>query len=103
MSDTTSEATGRRYGIERVCRAWERSRSALYARRSSAQKRQEGEEPARRGPNLALRYSETVFATTHNAMAAHRDSCPVKLGRLADNPVTLGWLLSQPHHVEHVV
>jgi putative transposase len=50
MSDTTSEATGRRYGIERVCRAWERSRSALYARCRSAQKRREGEEPARRGP-----------------------------------------------------
>ncbi|MBW1688825.1 MAG: DDE-type integrase/transposase/recombinase [Deltaproteobacteria bacterium] len=50
MSDTTSEATGRRYGIQRVCRAWERSRSALYARRTAEQKRQEGDEAARRGP-----------------------------------------------------
>ncbi len=50
MSDTTSEATGRRYGIQRVCRTWERSRSALYARRTAEQKRQEGEEAARRGP-----------------------------------------------------
>jgi len=49
VSDTTSEATGRRYGIQRVCEAWERC-SALYARRTSEQKRQEGEEPARRGP-----------------------------------------------------
>ena len=50
MSETTSEATGRRYGIQRVCEAWERSRSALYARRTGEQKRQEGEELARRGP-----------------------------------------------------
>ena len=32
MSATTSATTGRRYGLERVCRTWERSRSALYAR-----------------------------------------------------------------------
>ena len=50
MSETTSEATGRRYGIQRVCTAWERSRSALYARQASEQKRQGGEKPARRGP-----------------------------------------------------
>ncbi len=50
MSETTSQATGRRYGTQRVCRAWERSRSALYARQTSEQKRQEGEKPARRGP-----------------------------------------------------
>ena len=50
MSETTSEATGRCYGIQRVCKAWERSRSALYARRTSEQKGQEGGEPARRGP-----------------------------------------------------
>ena len=31
MSETTSGATGRRYGIQRVCKAWEHSRSALYA------------------------------------------------------------------------
>ena len=29
MSATTSATTGRRYGLERVCRTWERSRSAL--------------------------------------------------------------------------
>ncbi len=50
MSATTSEATGRCYGIRRVCQAWERSRSALYARRTRAQTRQAGEVLARRGP-----------------------------------------------------
>ena len=33
MSATTSAATGRCFGIQRVCQVWERSRSALYARR----------------------------------------------------------------------
>ena len=33
MSATTSATTGWRYGLERVCRTWERSRSAFYARR----------------------------------------------------------------------
>ena len=28
MSETISEATGQRYGIQRVCQAWERSRPA---------------------------------------------------------------------------
>ena len=34
MSATTSATTARRYGLERVCRTWERSRSAFYARRA---------------------------------------------------------------------
>ena len=42
MSATTSATTGRRYGLERVCRTWERSRSALYARRARAQCRKRG-------------------------------------------------------------
>ena len=50
MSATTSATTGQRYGLERVCRTWERSRSALYARRARAQCRKRGNGPARRGP-----------------------------------------------------
>ena len=50
MSETISEVMGRPYGMQRVCRVWERSRSALYARRSQRQKRPAGEEPKRRGP-----------------------------------------------------
>ena len=51
MSATTSATTGRRYGIQRVCQAWERSRSTHYARR--ARRRERGERPARRGPTPA--------------------------------------------------
>ena len=47
MSATTSAATGRCFGIQRVCQVWERSRSALYARRARAHHRL-GAGPARR-------------------------------------------------------
>ena len=50
MSATTSAATGRCFGIQRVCQVWERSRSALYARRARAHHRRLGAGPARRGP-----------------------------------------------------
>ena len=50
MSRATSATTGRRYGLKRVCRTWERSRSALYARRARLQCRKRGDGPARRGP-----------------------------------------------------
>ena len=42
MSETTSAATGRCFGIQRVCQVWERSRSALYARRARAHHRRGG-------------------------------------------------------------
>ncbi len=50
MSEAVSEATGKRYGVQRVCRVWERTRSALYNRRKQARKRRSGHPPARRGP-----------------------------------------------------
>ena len=42
MSATTSATTGRRYGLEQVCRTWERSRSALYARRARVRRPERG-------------------------------------------------------------
>jgi len=50
MSEAISETTGKRYGVARVCRAWERTRSSLYARRQRMEKRRSGAVPARRGP-----------------------------------------------------
>ena len=50
MSATTSAATGRCFGIQRVCQVWARSRSALYARRARAHHHRLGAGPARRGP-----------------------------------------------------
>ena len=50
MSDAISESTGKRYGLQRVCRAWDRARSAIYARRQQAQGRRDDGVPTRRGP-----------------------------------------------------
>ncbi len=54
MSAATSATTGRCYGLQRVCQAWEHCRSALYARSTRAQTQQAGEPPVRRGPTPAL-------------------------------------------------
>ena len=62
MSRATSATTGRRYGLERVCRTWERSRSALYARRARLQCRKRGDGPARRGPTPALSDAQLLAA-----------------------------------------
>lgn len=62
MSATTSATTGRRYGLQRVCRAWERSRSALYARRTQAERRRQGDVPARRGPQPVLSDEQLLAA-----------------------------------------
>ena len=50
MSATLSEATGRPYGIQRVCQI---ALALVYARQTREQQRHKGEEPARRGPTDA--------------------------------------------------
>ena len=62
MSATTSATTGRRYGLERVCRTWERSRSALYARRARVRRPERGDGPGRRGPTPALSDAQLLAA-----------------------------------------
>ena len=62
MSATTSATTGRRYGLERVCRTWERSRSALYARRARVRRPERGAGPGRRGPTPALSDAQLLAA-----------------------------------------
>ena len=51
MSVVTSASTRRCYGVQRVCQAWQHSRSVLYARRSREQRRHA---PAWRGPTSAV-------------------------------------------------
>jgi len=61
MSTATSPATGRNYGIQRVCRVWEKPRSSLYAR----QKRDTTSAcvtPKRRGPRPKHSDSELLEA-----------------------------------------
>ena len=62
MSATPSATTGRRYGLERVCRTWERSRAALYARRARVRRPARGDGPGRRGPTPALSDAQLLAA-----------------------------------------
>lgn len=50
MSQAASVGTGKPYGVERVCKAWERARSTFYDRRERSQKAAQGVTPRRRGP-----------------------------------------------------
>ena len=68
MSATTSAATGRRYGIQRVCQAWDRARASLYARQTREHQRQEGQEPARRGPKPTVSDAQ-LQAAIHTDLA----------------------------------
>ena len=63
MSRATSATTGRSYGLKRVCRMWDRSRSAFYARRARLQCRWSGVmRPGRRGPTPALSDAQLLAA-----------------------------------------
>ena len=62
MSATTSATTGRRYGVKRVCRTWERSRSALYARRARVRHPARGEGPRRCGQTPTLSDAQLLAA-----------------------------------------
>ena len=61
MSATTSATTGRRYGLERVCRTWELA-LALYARRARVRRPERGDGPGRRGPTPALSDAQLLAA-----------------------------------------
>ena len=54
MSQTTSVATGKPYGVERVCKAWEQARSTFYDRQERAKKVAQGERPGKRGPTPSV-------------------------------------------------
>ena len=62
MSRATSATTGRRYGLKRVCGTWERSRSALYARRACLRRPERGDGPGHRGPTPALSDAQLLAA-----------------------------------------
>ena len=55
MAEATSPATGRRYGVARVCQVWEVPRSSFYAaHRAGAGETGGTSSPARRGPKPAI-------------------------------------------------
>jgi len=54
MSEAASVVTGKPYGVERVCRVWERARSTFYDRQERAEKAAQGVKPGRRGPTPSV-------------------------------------------------
>jgi len=54
MSQTVSGATGKPYGVERVCSAWEQARSTFYDRQERAKKVAQGDKPGKRGPTPSV-------------------------------------------------
>jgi hypothetical protein len=62
MARATSPATGRRYGVARVCQIWEVPRSSFYAtRRLAAVPDNASVAPARRGPKPILLIAGVVI------------------------------------------
>ena len=60
MSTATSEGTGARYGVQRVCLAWELPRSTWYAQRRARQPDRAA--PAKRGPKTKLSDAQLLAA-----------------------------------------
>jgi putative transposase len=63
MAEATSPATGRRYGVARVCRVWEVPRSSFYAAlQVGADGATSTTNPARRGPEPAVSDQDLLAA-----------------------------------------
>jgi putative transposase len=63
MAEATSPATGRCYGVARVCRVWEVPRSSFYAaRQAGADDTASTSSPARRGPRPAVSDQDLLTA-----------------------------------------
>lgn len=59
---TVSPATGRRYGVARVCDVWDVPRSSFYAARQAAEHRAPARPKGRRGPKPAVSDAELLAA-----------------------------------------
>ena len=97
MSETTSAATGRCFGIQRVCQVWERSRSrsALYARRARAHHHRLG-----RGAGAAGAGAEAIGRAAAGGDSDRSRSVPVPRRRPSQGPRTAsdpGRDPSRPH------
>jgi len=63
MANATSPATGRRYGVARVCQVWDVPRSSFYAaRQTNAAEAGPRPSPARRGPKPAISDEDLLAA-----------------------------------------
>jgi putative transposase len=62
MAKATSPATGRRYGVARVCRVWEVARSSFYAVQAGAGGTRSEPSQTRRGPKPAVSDADLLAA-----------------------------------------
>ena len=62
MAEAISPTTGRRYGVERVCRVWDVARSSFYAARSAGAGEQTPRTPGQRGPKPAIPDADLLAA-----------------------------------------
>lgn len=60
MSQRTSPATGKIYGLKRVCESWEMPRSTLYAKRGKGSLEGSGDKSDKRGPKVLVSDSDIV-------------------------------------------
>ncbi len=67
MSASASPATGRRYGLARVCAAWGAARSTVHARRARAR---ELRLPEKRGPKPKISDAELLVAIREDLAAS---------------------------------
>ena len=70
MSRETSEATGRRYGLERVCEVLEFPRSTIYARRAADHRKVVPLRPRRRGPKPKISDAKLLEAIRADLVAS---------------------------------
>lgn len=62
MAEAISPGTGRRYGVERVCRVWDVARSTFYAVRAAGSQEQPPRASGRRGPKPAISDADLLCA-----------------------------------------
>ena len=66
MAQATSPASGQRYGVRRVCQAWDVPRSSFYAARKPTPDSTLPRPPARRGPKPAVGDAALLAAIRQN-------------------------------------
>lgn len=62
MAATVSPATGRRYGVARVCQVWDVPRSSFYAARRAVENPAPAHSRGRRGPKPAVSDADLLVA-----------------------------------------
>jgi putative transposase len=62
MAETVSPATGRCYGVARVCKVWDMPRSSFYAARQAARDPAPQRPKGRRGPKPAVADADLLAA-----------------------------------------